>query len=325
LCNLRIANFQSEIGSPIAMKIIDHIDSLPSLDHPVVTVGTYDGVHLGHQEILREVRRKTKVRNGTSVVLTFEPHPQTVVAPESAPFLLTTKTERIALLEKKGIDETLFLPFDAEMARLDAGEFVRKILVDGIGAEAVVLGTNHAFGRGRSGNVRSLKRFGEQFGFEVDAVPSLIVDGAPASSTRIRRLIREGRVAEAARLLGRPYSMTGKVIRGDGRGRGLGFPTANLSIDHPRKLLPADGVYAMWAEMDGARFPAVMNIGVRPSFRAGRAIEVHLLDFRDTVYGATVSGKLVEKIREEKQFDHPEALSEQIAQDIARARALLHP
>ena len=307
------------------MKIIDHIDSLPSLDHPVVTVGTYDGVHLGHQEILREVRRKTKVRNGTSVVLTFEPHPQTVVAPESAPFLLTTKTERIALLEKKGIDETLFLPFDAEMARLDAGEFVRKILVDGIGAEAVVLGTNHAFGRGRSGNVRSLKRFGEQFGFEVDAVPSLIVDGAPASSTRIRRLIREGRVAEAARLLGRPYSMTGKVIRGDGRGRGLGFPTANLSIDHPRKLLPADGVYAMWAEMDGARFPAVMNIGVRPSFRAGRAIEVHLLDFRDTVYGATVSGKLVEKIREEKQFDHPEALSEQIAQDIARARALLHP
>ncbi|OPX25182.1 MAG: riboflavin biosynthesis protein RibF [Candidatus Latescibacteria bacterium 4484_107] len=307
------------------MKIIDHIDSLPSLDHPVVTVGTYDGVHLGHQEILREVRRKTKVRNGTSVVLTFEPHPQTVVAPESAPFLLTTKTERIALLEKKGIDETLFLPFDAEMARLDAGEFVRKILVDGIGAEAVVLGTNHAFGRGRSGNVRSLKRFGEQFGFEVDAVPSLIVDGAPVSSTRIRRLIREGRVAEAARLLGRPYSMTGKVIRGDGRGRGLGFPTANLSIDHPRKLLPADGVYAMWAEMDGARFPAVMNIGVRPSFRAGRAIEVHLLDFRDTVYGATVSGKLVEKIREEKQFDHPEALSEQIAQDIARARALLHP
>jgi len=307
------------------MKIIDHIDSLPSLDHPVVTVGTYDGVHLGHQEILREVRRKTKVRNGTSVVLTFEPHPQTVVAPESAPFLLTTKTERIALLEKKGIDETLFLPFDAEMARLDAGEFVRKILVDGIGAEAVVLGTNHAFGRGRSGNVRSLKRFGEQFGFEVVAVPSLIVDGAPVSSTRIRRLIREGRVAEAARLLGRPYSMTGKVIRGDGRGRGLGFPTANLSIDHPRKLLPADGVYAMWAEMDGARFPAVMNIGVRPSFRAGRAIEVHLLDFRDTVYGATVSGKLVEKIREEKQFDHPEALSEQIAQDIARARALLHP
>ncbi|MCD6334850.1 MAG: bifunctional riboflavin kinase/FAD synthetase [Candidatus Latescibacteria bacterium] len=307
------------------MKIIDHIDSLPSLDHPVVTVGTYDGVHLGHQEILREVRRKTKVRNGTSVVLTFEPHPQTVVAPESAPFLLTTKTERIAILEKKGIDETLFLPFDAEMARLDAGEFVRKILVDGIGAEAVVLGTNHAFGRGRSGNVRSLKRFGEQFGFEVDAVPSLIVDGAPVSSTRIRRLIREGRVAEAARLLGRPYSMTGKVIRGDGRGRGLGFPTANLSIDHPRKLLPADGVYAMWAEMDGARFPAVMNIGVRPSFRAGRAIEVHLLDFKDTVYGATVSGKLVEKIREEKQFDHPEALSEQIAQDIARARALLHP
>ncbi|MCK5525616.1 MAG: bifunctional riboflavin kinase/FAD synthetase, partial [Candidatus Latescibacteria bacterium] len=321
----RTANFQSEIGPQIAMKIIDHIDSLPSLDHPVVTVGTYDGVHLGHQKILREMRRKTKARNGASVVLTFEPHPQTMVAPESAPFLLTTKPERIAILEKEGIDETLFLPFDAAMARLDAEEFVRKILVDGIGVEAVVLGTNHAFGRGRSGNVRSMKRFGEQFGFEVDAVPPLIVDDAPVSSTRIRGLIREGHVAEAARLLGRPYSIAGEVIQGDGRGRRLGFPTANLRIDHPRKLLPADGVYAMWAEWGGARFPAVMNIGVRPSFGAGRAIEVHLLDFKDTIYGATVRGQLVEKIREEKQFDPPEALSEQIAQDIERTRALLHP
>lgn len=307
------------------MTITDHIDSLPSLDHPVVTVGTYDGVHLGHQKILREVRRKTKVRNGASVVLTFEPHPQTVVAPQSAPFLLTTKAERIAILEKEGVDETIFLPFGAEMAHLDAEEFVRKILVNGIGVESVVLGTNHAFGRGRSGNVRSMKRFGEQFGFEVDVVPPLIVDDVPVSSTRIRRLIREGHVAEAARLLGRPYSIAGEVIRGDGRGRRLGFATANLRIDHRRKLLPADGVYAMWAELGGARFPALMNIGVRPSFRAGRAIEVHLLNFKDNIYGATVRGKLVEKIREEKKFEHPEALSEQVAQDIERAKALLHP
>ncbi|MFH1008658.1 MAG: bifunctional riboflavin kinase/FAD synthetase [Candidatus Latescibacterota bacterium] len=307
------------------MKIIDRIDSFPSLDHPVVTVGTYDGVHLGHQEILREMRCKAKIRKGTSVVLTFEPHPQTVIAPESAPFLLTTKAERIAMLQKEEMDETLFLPFNEEMARLDAEDFVREILVEGIGAEVVVLGTNHAFGRGRSGNLQSIKRLGERFGFEVAAVPPLIVDGAPVSSTRIRRLISEGRVADASRLLGRPYSLAGEVIWGDGRGRRLGFPTANLKIDHPRKLLPGDGVYAMWAEWNGARFPALMNIGFRPSFRSGRAIEVHVLDFEETIYGATVRAYFVEKIRAERTFEGPEALSRQITKDIERARTLLHP
>ena len=159
----------------------------------------------------------------------------------------------------------------------------------------------------------------------------MIVDGAPVSSTRIRRLIREGRVAEATRLLGRPYSVAGEVIQGDGRGHRIGFPTANLKVDHPRKLLPGDGVYALWAELNGARFPALMNIGVRPSFRAGRAIEVHLLDFADkadetdTIYGTELRGKLVAKIREEKRFDRPDALSEQIAQDTEMARKILHP
>lgn len=328
------------------MKIIEHIEALPSFDRPVVTVGTYDGVHSGHQAILREVRRRKEARGGTSVVVTFDPHPQTVVAPESAPFLLTTKTEKVEILEKEGIDGVIFLPFDSRMAQLEAEEFVRKILVGKIGAEAVVIGTNHAFGRGRSGNVRSMKRLGERFGFDVDAVPPVIVDGAPVSSTRIRRLIRAGRVVEAARLLGRPYGLFGEVIQGDGRGHRIGFPTANLKVDHPRKLLPGDGVYALWAELNGLegvvgefsqgcskqaattpskRFPALMNIGVRPSFRAGRAIEVHLLDFDDKIYGAELRGKVVAKIREEKQFDRPNALAEQIVQDAEVARKLLHP
>jgi len=306
------------------MKIIDHIDSLPSFDRPVVTVGTYDGVHLGHQAILREVRRKKETRSGTSVVVTFEPHPQAVVAPESAPFLLTTKTEKVEILEKEGIDGVIFLPFDGAMAQLEAEEFVREILVGKLGIEAVVIGYNHAFGRGRSGNVRSMKRLGERFGFDVDAVPPVIVDEGPVSSTRIRRLIRAGGVAQAARLLGRPYRLFGEVIQGDGRGHRIGFPTANLKVDHPRKLLPGDGVYALWAELNGARFPALMNIGVRPSFRAGRAIEVHLLDFEDQIYGAELRGKVVAKIREEKRFDRPDALSEQIAQDTELARKILH-
>ena len=306
------------------MKIIDHIDSLPSLDHPVVTVGTYDGVHLGHQEILREVRRKTKVRNGTSVVLTFEPHPQTVVAPESAPFLLTTKTERIALLEKKGIDETLFLPFDAEMARLDAGEFVRKILVDGIGAEAVVLGTNHAFGRGRSGNVRSLKRFGEQFGFEVVAVPSLIVDGAPVSSTRIRAALTAGDIDEANECLGRPYRLAGTVIHGRGLGRTLGVPTANLEPPQGR-LVPANGVYACRAEVEGGEvWPAVTNVGVRPTIAAkGLTVEAHLLGFEGDLYGQRLALDFIAWLRDEEIFPSLNALVEQVRRDVEQARRIL--
>lgn len=263
------------------MDVIEGIGQLQgALSYPVVTVGTFDGVHIGHQAVLREIRQRSLEREGTSVVVTFEPHPQTIVAPEAAPMLLTTREEKLCAFAQEGIQQAVLLAFSPEIARMGARDFVREILLSAIGAKEVVVGYDHAFGRRRSGHLETLAALGQELGFVVNVVSSVQIDGVPVSSTRIRRLVDAGRIEEANRLLGRFYPLEGKIVPGDARGRTLGFRTANVQIDHPRKLIVGDGVYAVRVHVGSACHQGVMNIGIRPSFGAGpRTVEIHILHF----------------------------------------------
>lgn len=307
------------------MNVIEGIVQLQeTLPRPVVTVGTFDGVHVGHRAVLREVHQRALRRKGTSVVVTFEPHPQTVVAPETAPMLLTTREEKLSAFAEEDIHHTVLLAFTAGVARMEAREFVQEVLLSGIGAEELVIGCNHTFGRGRSGHLNTLTALSRELGFTIDAVPSVQVDGAPVSSTRIRRLINGGQIVQANRLLGRPYSLRGRVIRGQARGRMLGFPTANLEIDHPRKLVPGDGVYAVWVYIEKAHYQGVMNIGTRPSFGAGtRAAEIHVLHFEGNLYGCSIQVDMAARLRDELCFENEEALREQIERDLHQTEHML--
>lgn len=296
----------------------------------VVTVGTFDGVHVGHQAIIRYLVNRARERNGTSVVVSFSPHPREVVHGEEIP-LLTTIDERADAVEKLGVDRFIIILFTREFSRLKAEEFVREILVDRIGLREIAIGYDHAFGRDRRGGPEMLKDLGEQLGFTVDIIPAQVVNEHVVSSSEIRELLAgEGDVALAEALLGRPYSLRGTVVRGDGRGRAIGFPTANLSVDHPRKVIPAPGVYAVRVEIPGrpaygpGMLEGMMNIGYRPTFGSNDlAVEVHLLDFDDDLYGADLRVEFANRMRDEQKFESKQALVEQLSRDRSRCKVLL--
>lgn len=319
---------------------LDQISSDPT---SVVTVGTFDGVHIGHRAILRYLVNRAAERDGTSVVVSFDPHPREVVHGEEVP-LLTTVPERAEIMEGLGIDRFIVIPFTDAFSRLQADAFVRDVLVRHIGLQEIVIGYDHAFGRDRRGDADLLTELGREHGFEVDVIPAQVVEEHVVSSTEVREaLTTEGDVKLAAQLLGQPYAVTGRVVKGDGRGRKIGFPTANLEIDHPRKVIPADGVYAVRVyrlPMDktdadlafgttstGERLEAyegMMNIGRRPTFTGlDFAVEVHLLDFEGTLYGEDLRVEFVDRMRDERKFDSIEALIEQLSRDRSRCMQLL--
>ncbi len=290
----------------------------------VATVGTFDGVHRGHWAVLEEIARRAAARGGTSLLVTFDPHPLEVVNPQAAPLLLTTPEEKRLILAQSPLDRVAFVPFTHALAELTPERFVREVLEAEFGVAELVIGYDHGFGRGRSGDVTFLRELGSRDGFAVDVVPAVLIDGRPVSSTGVRRAVAGGDLDSAAHALGRPYAVTGAVVRGAERGRSLGVPTVNLAPPHPRKLLPPDGVYAVRVWWRGGSHGAMANLGPRPTFgEAARMLEAHLFDFAGDLYGETVTVEFVRRLRDVMRFESREALQRQLELDRREAAAAL--
>jgi riboflavin kinase/FMN adenylyltransferase len=298
---------------------------LPPLPNgSTVTVGSFDGVHLGHQAVLREIDRRARAAGRASVLVTFDPHPLEVVNPGAAPPLLTTGPERLEVLALSPLDYVLLVRFDRHLAGLTPEEFVQEVLLERCSLRELVIGHDHGFGRGRSGDVETLRRLGASHGFEVDVVPPVDFGGQHVSSSRIRRAVAGGDLTTAGAMLGRRYGVVGPVGEGERRGRLLGVPTINLFELSPRKLLPPDGVYAVRVEWRGGSAGGMMNQGPRPTFQDGRRIlEAHIFDFEGDLYGEWVRIEWIERLRDIQRFGSVEQLKQQLERDRARAVAAL--
>jgi riboflavin kinase/FMN adenylyltransferase len=298
---------------------------LPRLPNgSTVTVGSFDGVHLGHQAVLREIDRRARAAGRASVLVTFDPHPLEVVNPGAAPPLLTTGPERLEILALSPLDYVLLVRFDRHLAGLTPEEFVQEVLLERCALRELVIGHDHGFGRGRSGDVETLRRLGASHGFEVDVVPPVDFGGQHVSSSRIRRAVAGGDLTTAGAMLGRRYGVVGRVGEGERRGRLLGVPTINLFELPPRKLLPPDGVYAVRVEWRGGSAGGMMNQGPRPTFQDGRRIlEAHIFDFEGDLYGEWVRIEWIERLRDIQRFGSVEQLKQQLERDRARAVAAL--
>lgn len=309
------------------MEIFDgHRALFRPLFNPAIAIGNFDGVHRGHQRLIARTVAAAQRLGGDAVVMTFDPHPAQVLAPDRAPPMLTTRARKLELFADMGISACIVEPFTLELSRLEPAQFLRTILVDVVGARHVVVGYDFVFGHGRSGNTDTLRAFAEQHGFEVEIIEPVTVGEVVASSSRIRSLLGEGQVRDAAVLLGRDYDVDGTVVHGDGRGASIGVPTAN--IGGIESMLPAPGVYAVKLQvLDGTGSPArpgVANLGQKPTFgaRPDLTLEVHMLDFTGDLYDQNVRVSFIERLRGEQRFAGVDALVAQIHADIARARAL---
>jgi len=302
------------------MKIFDDIPTLRAhLNNPVATVGNFDGLHRGHQAIVETVLDRSRATGGSSLLITFEPHPLKILAPERAPLMLTTRKQKLALIEAGGIEFLLVLPFTMELAEVAAEQFVNEHLAAGLGVREVYVGANFNFGRRREGNAELLVRLCGELGIRAAQVAEVRCLDSPVSSSRIRRALQAGEVELARELLGRPYAVQGTVIHGESRGASLGFPTANLATEN--ELVPRDGVYVTEAVLEGATRPAVTNIGGRPTFEGAHfAVETHILDGGGDLYDQPLEVRFLARLRLELRFASPQALVDQVRRDIQRAR-----
>lgn len=308
------------------MRLIEGIENLKEkFPYPVLTIGNFDGVHIGHQAILQMLRERARQKKGTSIVLTFEPHPLKIIAPEKAPRLITPFKEKLRLIEGFGIEVLICIKFTREFSKMEASDFVKGILVDTIGVREVFVGSNYLFGKGRKGSPEFLKSMGEGYGFKVTIVPEIKLagDGGALSSSRIRSLIDRGRVEEASRLLGRHYSIEGAVVEGARRGKRLfNIPTANIHTIN--ELLPKIGAYAVTVELEGKTYHGAANVGYNPTF-GGRELgcEVHIFEFDADILGRTIRINFVKRIRDEIRFHRAQDLALQIKKDIEDIRQIL--
>ncbi len=297
------------------------LDNLPEdIKNPVVTIGNFDGVHWAHQAIFKKVIERAKDLNGTSVVITFEPHPIKVMSPDKARPLITLLEQKGELVINQGIDIFLLIKFTREFAAMPARDFVKDILVDKLGIKEVIVGYDYAFGHRREGNIKLLKEMGQQFNFEVHQVGPVYVGNSLVSSTSIRNLIMDGRVSEAKQLLGRNYQIRGEVIRGRDRGEPLlGYPTANLRLVD--ELIPKEGVYIVTVDIDGKIYQGLTNIGYNPTFKDKTlSVETHILDLSADILGKKIKINFLSRLRDEKAFASVKELSKQISRDIKQAR-----
>lgn len=291
----------------------------------VVTSGTFDGVHIGHQKILGRLRELARDTGGETVVVTFWPHPRFVLHPEDNSLkLLSTFEEKVVLFDALGVDHLVQIPFTKQFSQLRSDQFIHKILVEKIGTRYLVIGYDHRFGKNREGSFEYLKEHAHEYGFEVEEIPRQDVDHIGVSSTKIRNALSEGDVHTANEYLGRPYHLQGQVTYGKQVGRSIGFPTANLQMLASYKLIPADGVYAVRVQVHGREYQGMMNIGFRPTVDGRtRQVEVHLFDFDQTVYGEMMDVWVIGRIRAEVRFDGVDALKAQLEQDKQAAHRLL--
>lgn len=294
---------------------------IPADRGTVATVGTFDGVHLGHWSVLQEISRRANAAGRRSVLVTFDPHPLRVIRPDHAPQLLTTPIEKKEILAESGLEYAVFLSFTKELSRYEPRRFVEEVLIGRLGVEELVIGYDHGFGRDRSGDPETLRAIGEELGFSVDVVPPVHAEGEAVSSSRIRAALARGDVPVARACLGRPYSVRGVVVRGDGRGRELGFPTANLRIAERDKLIPPQGIYAVRAVLRTGTYAGALHLGPRPTFKGSPpTIELHVLDFDRDIYGEDVRVDFIRYVREIRPFGTIAALVEQMREDVEIAR-----
>ncbi len=300
------------------MQIHTDIQSFSGVKRVVLTTGTFDGVHLGHQVILERLKAIARREDGESVLFTFHPHPRMVLFPHDNDLkLLNTPLEKKELLEKAGLEHLLIVPFSKSFSRTHALDYVRDILVGQLGVHAMVIGYDHRFGRNREGNIELLRQLADVYDFQVEEIPAQEIDHVKVSSTKIREALLHGAVDRANALLGYPYMINGTVVKGDQIGRTIGWPTANLGYIDPHKLIPADGVYAITATAAGGEFKGMMSIGVRPTVQehGERTVEAHLFGLGREIYGEAITVRLHHRLRDELRFASMDAMKEQIARD----------
>jgi riboflavin kinase/FMN adenylyltransferase len=306
------------------MKVYQSFEDFKKLDFAVVTSGTFDGVHYGHQKILDRLNEITHKNSGESVLLTYWPHPRLVLYPEQELFLLTSIEEKTELLSLNHVDHLIIIPFTSEFASLSSEDFIFKILVEKIGTKKLVIGYDHRFGKNRSGSFEELKKDGPIYGFEVEEIPKQMIDNNAVSSTKIRKALLDGKVQIADEYLGRPYTIHGKVIKGDQIGRTINFPTANIEVIFKHKLIPAEGIYAVRVKIGNNYHKGMLNIGYRPTFGGTqKRMEVHIFDFDMDIYDEEIIVEFYSKIRSEIKFQNVGALKAQLVQDKADALKIL--
>ncbi|MDH7462956.1 bifunctional riboflavin kinase/FAD synthetase [Chitinophagaceae bacterium 26-R-25] len=310
------------------MQVHTNIESLPSFRNAVVTIGTFDGVHIGHQKILNQLKQEAKLVDGETVVITFHPHPKKVVTTNADPvYLLNTPEEKIALLEKQGIHHVVIIPFTEAFASQTATEYIEHFLWQRFNPHTLIIGYDHKFGKNRSGDYHLLEKYAPELGFCLIEIPEHLLNEVTVSSTRIRHDLKAGKITEANSLLGYTYSFEGKVIEGNKLGRTIGFPTANLQILNDEKLIPGNGVYAVSVVIEHSTIHAyhgMMNIGVRPTIDGvNRVIEVNIFDFNEDIYGQTLRVSVHQFLRHEQKFAGLDALKGQLAEDKKNAEIQL--
>ncbi|MCR9082415.1 MAG: bifunctional riboflavin kinase/FAD synthetase [Cyclobacteriaceae bacterium] len=307
------------------MKIYEGLSQFENVPNPVVTSGTFDGVHLGHQKILQRIREIAKSIKGETILLTFWPHPRLVLYPKEHNLrLLSTFEEKAKLLRQFGIDHLISIPFTKEFSQLTSQEFIQSILVDKIRTKKLVIGYDHRFGKNREGSFEYLQQHSGEFGFDLEEISRQDVDEIGVSSTKIRNALESGDIITANNFLGRPYELNGLVIKGQQIGRSIGFPTANVHIPNSYKLIPKDGVYAVEASVNGSLYKAMLNIGNRPTVDgSSKSVETHLFDFQGDLYDKQITIYLRDYLREEQKFESLEALKSQLMIDQQRAKMIL--
>ncbi|RNC80120.1 MAG: bifunctional riboflavin kinase/FAD synthetase [Balneola sp.] len=308
------------------MARLVHLKDIDHNPNTVVTVGTFDGVHEGHRALMEAVVEKAKKRDARSVVVTFDPHPRTIISTRGESIkLLTSLEERAEILESFGIDILLVIPFTRDFSLLSSEEFVKDIIYQKVGISEFVIGYDHHFGRDRSGTIETLEKLASRIAFDVHVVSKREMGDITISSTVIRKeLLENGDIGTATKLLGRPYFLNGVVIHGDERGRLIGFPTANLQPQHKDKIIPKNGIYAVKVRVDEERYGGMMNIGIRPTFDGStKTLEVNIFDFKESIYGKTIQIQFISRIRDEKKFDGAEELAAQLEEDKLSAKRML--
>ena len=307
------------------MKVYHSISDFQNVRRPILTTGTFDGVHFGHKIIIDRLKEIAKKQNGETVLLTFSPHPRMVLFPDDHNLqLINTLEEKIKLLEQAGIDHLIIHPFTKSFSRTTSMQFVRDIIVNELNTHKLVIGYNHHFGRNREGSFEHLKEFAPLYGFEVEEITAQLIDNLSISSTKIRKALLSGDVSKAANYLGYNFLLQGQVIEGQKIGRTLGFPTANLKVVDESKLIPKDGVYAVHVEVKGQLLKGMMNIGSNPSITSKKhSIEVHIFDFDSDIYNEQIEVRFIKRIREEISFDNLDTLKIQLEQDKATIKTVL--